>query len=284
MRWLRGTAAAIAAGAALATPGDAFADGGAYIELDRTHYLVGSTATGEAYVSVPEGQQRVFEEGPFYVFVLPGRSWIQERRPIPNGALRVGTVTIEHDRGSEFKVRMSFTVPELPGDYYNVGICNDPCTIAGFREPLTTEISIVATVREGELLTENSSLYSKTWNLRRQVRRSERTNEELEDRLSYGNDQLLEYTGRIEGLERRLTARNHVAPAASEDRPLIDAWAFVTILGAAIAAAFGIGLAMVFSRRPARPLEAETRLDEELGLLLRPGSDSPRASEAGIVR
>ena len=52
-------------------------------------------------------------------------------------------MTIEHDRGTAFALSASFTVPDPPGDSYAPGVCNDPCTISGFREPLTGGISIV---------------------------------------------------------------------------------------------------------------------------------------------
>jgi hypothetical protein len=272
MRTLRSLAAATAAMIVIAIPTGAFADGGAYVEFDRTHHLPGSIATGKAFVSVPESKQQVLDQGPFYVFVLPPRAWIQEGRPIPDEALRVGTVTIERTRGTEFELEMSFVVPDLAGNYYTVAVCNDPCTIAGFREPLTGEISIIATSREGQLLTENSRMWSKTWSLRREVHKVERANEQLEDRLEYGTDQLLQYLDRIEALEGRLAARNGAALASSttDDRPIIDPWAFVAILGALIFALTAIALAVVFSRRVIRvgPPEPVPRIDAELELLL----------------
>ena len=273
MRTLRSLAVATAAMSVITIPAGALADGGAYVEFDRTHHLAGSTATGRAFVSVPHAKQHVFEQGPFYVFVLPPRVWIQEGRPIPDEALRVGTVAIEHTRGAEFELRMSFSVPDLPGSYYTVAVCNDPCTIAGFREPLTGDISIIATPREGELLTKNSRLWSKAWSLRRQIRKVERANEELVDRLDHGTDQLLGYSDRIEELERQLTTRTGTAAArasASDDRPIIDAWAFVAILGAVILALTSIALAIIFAHR-ARRLdlpEADARIDEEMDLLM----------------
>jgi hypothetical protein len=130
-------------------PTEASADGGAYIDLDRTHFLVGSTGHAEIYVSVPASKQGLFERGPFYLYVTPGRSPVTEGRPLPSTAVRLATMTIEHDRRTAFELSASFTVPDLPGDYYALGVCNDPCTISGFREPLTGEISIVADAARG---------------------------------------------------------------------------------------------------------------------------------------
>jgi hypothetical protein len=121
----------------LAMPGGAGADGGSYIELNRTHYLPGETAVGLAYVFVPESKQDLFERGPFYAFVVPRGATIREDRPIPDGVIRVGTFSIEHERGKSFELRVSFTVPDLTGAFYTIAFCNDPCTISGFREPLT---------------------------------------------------------------------------------------------------------------------------------------------------
>jgi hypothetical protein len=157
----------------------AWADGGAYLDLDRTHYLPGQTARFEGYVSIPRAKQDLIEHGPFYVFVAPPRTSVIEGRPIPTAAVRAGTASIERDRGSVFELHGSFVVPELAGRSYGLSVCNDPCTISGFREPLTGTISIVATAREGELLTEVSRLNGRNWSLRRQVRKGERANLEI---------------------------------------------------------------------------------------------------------
>jgi len=158
MRTRRWIGAAMLVGATLGWLSPASADGGAYLDLDRTHYLPGQTARVEGYVSIPRAKQDLIERGPFYVFVVPPRTAVTEGRPIPAEAVRAGTVSIERDRGTIFEVRGSFVVPELTGRSYGLAVCNDPCTISGFREPLTGTISIVATAREGELLTEVSRL------------------------------------------------------------------------------------------------------------------------------
>ena len=176
MRRRRWIVAAMLVAATFARAPVAWADGGAYLDLDRTHYLPGQTARVEGYVSIPRAKQDLIERGPFYVFVVPPRTAVTEGRPIPGDAVRVGTVSIERDRGTTFELRGSFVVPELAGRSYGLYICNEPCTISGFREPLTGTISIVATAREGELLREVSRLNGRTWSLRRQVRKAERAN------------------------------------------------------------------------------------------------------------
>ena len=150
MRRRRWIGAAMLVGATLAGTSAASADGGAYLDLDRTHYLPGQTARAEGYVSIPRAKQGLVERGPFYVFVVPGRPAVTEGRPIPADAVRVATVSIQRDRGTTFELHASFVVPDLAGRSYELRVCNDPCTISGFREPLTGTISIVATAREGE--------------------------------------------------------------------------------------------------------------------------------------
>lgn len=165
------------------SPVEASADGGAYIDLDRTHFLVGSTGHAETYVSVPVRKQDLFDRGPFYLFVTPLRTPVTEGEPLPDGAVRLAAMTVERDRGSAFELSASFTVPDLPGDFYALGVCNDPCTISGFREALTGEISIVQTAREAELLNERQHLSGQIYGLKRQIRRLERANDVLSSRL-----------------------------------------------------------------------------------------------------
>jgi len=178
MRRRRWIGAAILVGATLGGPSIARADGGAYLDPDRTHYLPGQTAHAETYVDVPRAKQHLLERGPFYLFVVPEGVTVVEGRPIPSEAVRVATISIERDRRTAFELRASFVVPELASRFYALAVCNDPCTISGFREPLTGPISIVATTREGELLTEVGRLNNRVWSLHRQVRKAERLDEE----------------------------------------------------------------------------------------------------------
>ena len=103
MRRRRWIGAAVLVGATFAGAPVARADGGAYLDLDRTHYLPGQTARFEGYVSIPRAKQDLVERGPFYVFVVPPRTAVTEGRPIPADAVRAGTVSIERDRGSDVR-------------------------------------------------------------------------------------------------------------------------------------------------------------------------------------
>jgi hypothetical protein len=255
MRVRRGLIVGFVLGATLALPLEASADGGAYFEMDRTHYVVGGPASGIGYVSIPMPHQDLLERGPFYVYVVPGRSWIQEGRPLPSGAIRVGTATIERESGTTFAIGMSFTVPQVPGDYYNIQMCNDPCTVAGFQEPLSAYVSIVQTEREAELLNELDQMSRKFWGMRHQAKKAEKLNEELTTSYDLSRGSVVELSAEISRLERELEAARAggAAPATSpdvgSDRPLVEAWALVA-LGLAVLVAFtAIGLALVFSRR-----------------------------------
>ena len=150
MRARRVIVIATTVGAVLLSPVAARADGGAFIEFDRTHYLPGETATGEAYVYLEKQHQGLLDRGPFYAYLLTGGANLQLGQPIPAGAIRLGTFDVEPYRAADwFEMTVSFTVPDLTGDFYSVVVCNDPCTVWGFKEPLSGLISVVQTAREG---------------------------------------------------------------------------------------------------------------------------------------
>lgn len=240
MRRRRWIGAAMLVGATLGGPSMAWADGGAYIDLDRTHYLRGQTAQAKGYVYVPRAKQHLFERGPFYLYVTPERTPIGEGRPIPEGAVRVGTVSIDRGRGKTFELRASFVVPQLDGETYALGVCNEPCTIAGFREPLTGTISIVATAREGELLNQVDVLNRQAWNLRRQVRKAERVDEDLRAQLGAAEVARSELAIRIRELEA-------AAPRAIPSGRRQFVWTRVALILAG--GLFALALALVVRRR-----------------------------------
>ncbi|HVF08768.1 MAG TPA: hypothetical protein VNC60_09335, partial [Actinomycetota bacterium] len=110
------------------TPAAARANGGASVEFDGMHHLPGDVVTGELYVSIPKGKLGLLDRGPFYAYLLAGNDVIEAARPLPPGAVRVGTFVVEK-RATDAELAVTFTVPELVGDYYNVGMCNDPCNL-----------------------------------------------------------------------------------------------------------------------------------------------------------
>jgi hypothetical protein len=245
-RWL--VVLALAAPLALVTP--AIADGGAYIELDRTFYLAGSTARAEAYVSVPIADQDVLERGPFHLYILPEGSWLEERRRLPRQAIRVGTFALEEYAPKSFELTASFTVPDLPTARYSVQVCNDPCTVAGFREPLTGLLTIATTPVEASLLERTSSMEWWVASLRDRVSRLRDEREELEAALQVAFDDRNALRAELSDLSSPPPAASPlVAPATEADRSLVDPWALLALGGAVVVGIVAIALALVFSRR-----------------------------------
>jgi hypothetical protein len=224
----------------------ASANGGAYLELDRAHYLPGEHGTAVTYVTVPERRESIFDLGPFYLYALPDGMFLREDRPIPEGAVRIGTFAVEEER-HQYELTADFTVPQLESRSYSLEVCNDPCTVSGFREALSGSISIVATQREAELLTRNSQLYSRMYQLRGDVRQAERrlekAQEEFELQLANGQADRGELTSRIEQLEQELAASQERAADAA--RTPFEPW----LVGAIAVLVVGAGLLMLRRRR-----------------------------------
>lgn len=247
---------------ALVAPATANANGGAFIDFrgggSGSHHLIGDPVTGVTYVAVPKDKQDLFERGPFYAFLLREGAFLTEGRPIPADAIRLGTFTFAKTRDGSFALRTSFTVPSVPGGFYSVQLCNDPCTISGFRESLSGDLSIVATEREADLLRDLARQDGRMWRLRRDVRQAGRANEELQttiDTLQAERDTL---ASEVDRLETESTAAVAAAAEPSEGRPLVDAWALVAVGAALIVALLAIALAVVFGRRHARFVAPET--------------------------
>jgi hypothetical protein len=239
----------------LGTAADATANGGAYLEFDRTHYLPGDAGVATTYVSVPRRKVHLFDRGPFYLFAVPNGMSLLEGQPVPSGAIRLGTVTIEEEKDA-YELVAEFTVPHIDPGFYEIGVCNDPCTISGFRESLEGRISIVETRREAELLTQNAELRGRLFGVRREARRAERRLEaaegELETQLTFGASERDRMTAEIERLQSQLAAARERA-AASLVRVPFDRWVVGAIVLVSLVAA-----ALAFRRR--RMLPAMTDL------------------------
>ena len=224
----------------LAVPTEAAANGGASLVLDRTHYLVGDEGVATGAVYLPIARRGILERGPFYLFVVP-RGTLREGRPIPDGAIRLGTFTIEPAEDGYVELRAPFVAPDLASGFYSVEVCNDPCTIAGFRDALVGGISIVATRREAALLVQNDRLWSRFYGMRHEARmaqrRLERVEEDLETQLSFGSSERARLASEIDRLEARLAATEGDLAAARE-RALADPWVVggIVLLGLVAAA------------------------------------------------
>jgi hypothetical protein len=147
-------------------------------------------------------------------------------------------------------------VPDVPGEYYNIQICNDPCTISGFREPLTGSMSIVQTTREAQLLNKQQKLWGANWSLERQLRKANKANGELTAGLEQSNRSNIELTAEIGRLEGALEDATSADPASGAsqvdaDRPLVEAWALLAIVLALLVALVSVALGLIFTRRHA---------------------------------
>jgi MYXO-CTERM domain-containing protein len=257
MRALRWVLAAAVIGSVFIPPGAASANGGAYLSFDRTHYLPGETAVASVYVSVPPAREGLLERGPFYAYLLPKDQWIREGRPVPPDAIRLGALTIEPEKARQFDLEVSFTVPELPGDFYNIGVCNDPCTLSGFRESISGYISLVGTAREAELLNQQGRLFGRVAHFRREAAKSGREAEDLQARLDSGVETQSDLAAQVERLEAEagelqaeLAAASLVARAEeATPRPLIATWAATGIAVGLLMLAAAVG----FRRRRSGP-------------------------------
>ena len=219
MRARRGIVIATTMGALLLHPVAAWADGGAFIEFNRTHYLPGETATGETYVYLEGPHQGLLDRGPFYAYLLTGDAGLRLGRPIPPGALRVGTFDVEPYQAEDwFELTVSFTVPDLTGDFYTVVVCNDPCTVWGFKEPLTGLISVVQTAREGALLTQRQRLLGRIYSVHRHEKKTEKAVAELNDQLVDANRVRSTMASEMSDLQDRLAAAVAAASGNVRDR------------------------------------------------------------------
>ncbi len=255
MRAIRRSVMVAAVGAVVAVPAGAAANGGSFFEFTRTHHMPGQTAEASTVVFVPVKNQGVFDRGPFYGFVLPPGTAIQEGKPIPSGAVNVGAFSIKRLSREEFGVRLSFTVPDVPGRLYTVGMCNIPCTVEGFGEPLTAVLSIVHTQREAELLITQSRLQATVSNLRRELEEATDRTSSLTSLLHYERAGAHKLTKEIARLESEVQKARADATAARSARPLIDLWPAV---GIGLALSLVAGAIFFRRRRPASLVVPDT--------------------------
>jgi len=237
------------AAAVLVPPPVAGANGGAYLEFDRTYYVEGDAGHAETYVSIPASKEHLLDEGPFYVFALPRGASLEEGKPIPPGAVRLGTVSVTEEDDA-YELSIEFMVPALDPGGYGIGVCNDPCTISGFRESLGGGFSVVETRREAELLTLRDRLRGELFGARREARRAERrlaaVQDDLDAQLAFASSDRSELAAEIERLETQLAAARE--QHASEGRAPFDPW----LVGAILLVTFVVAL-LAFRRRRMLP-------------------------------
>ncbi len=225
-------------------PGTAEANGGAYFELDRTYYVHGEPGRAEYYAAIPEKHQGLLEQGPFYGFLLPTRVALKEGKPIPAQAARVGTFTIENAKRDTFRFRLDFTTPTLATGAYQLRLCNDPCTLTGFREAVYGYVTIAATATEVELLRQEQDLRSQLGRVKRELKKSDEASTEANRALEAVTASRATLAAEVTKLRAQVTELE-AEPAPTP--PTIDPWAAVLI-----ALAIGLLAVVLMRRRPAR--------------------------------
>jgi hypothetical protein len=120
----------------------------------------------------------------------------------------------------------------VTGDYYQVGLCNDPCTVDGFGETVSGSVSIVATAREARLLTENGKLHARAAGLERDLRKAEKSAEEqaaaTSSALAESEAEGQALHSQVRTLEADLAASQETAARAEARLPL-EPWAAAAI-------------------------------------------------------
>jgi hypothetical protein len=217
----------------VSTAAPATADGGgAYLNFDRTHYLPGQTAVGRTSVAIPLGKRSVLDDGPFYAYLVMGARWPTVGRPLPNDALRIGTFVFHHRTGARFDLFARLSIPDVRGDFYWVSLCNDPCTVNGFSQPVMGSLSIVQTEREARLLNEIQHRSARIGDLLREVRTNEKELSRMSSTLTAVEDDDRLMNARVGRLTDALAAAR--ARRSLLDTPAIAAAALLLLLAIAV--------------------------------------------------
>jgi hypothetical protein len=283
---IRAAIAAIGAVAVGLAPSAARANGGAYVEFEGTHHLPGEQVQGELYVSVPAAKVGLLDRGPFYAYLLPGGRSI-DGSGLPAGAIRVGTFDVERD-GKQAELRVSLTVPEVPGDYYQVGLCNDPCTITGFGVPVSGSLSIVATEREAALLSDLGRANVRANGLQRDLHKAEKA---AEAEAAVADLELEQSEAARSALSTQIRAVEADLAAATEDASgRVDGWAAAAVAIALAVAGWLAGRGArrrrqvaVSGRQPSPSRSLVGNAAENAGASGSPASSAPAASSSRVA-
>jgi hypothetical protein len=85
------------------------------------------------YVPNQSSQERLDRAGPFYAWLSPGDSYLVNDR-LPADAIRLAPFVIRWKSSSGGRAEAHLTVPGVPSGEYVVIVCDDPCTLLGFKE------------------------------------------------------------------------------------------------------------------------------------------------------
>lgn len=145
-------AAATVIGAMMAAAPPAAA-GGSWLETEQSHYAPGDHAMTRG-VFGDGSYEGTLDDGPFYLYLVPGYRWLRRNQPIPEWALRLGPLTIRPAEGQYccWVASADFTVPEVAPGRYSLDYCNDPCTVDGIGDLLGGSFFVGESEREARLM------------------------------------------------------------------------------------------------------------------------------------
>jgi hypothetical protein len=206
-RWL--IAGMVMAGVVAA--GGPAAAGGSWLEPDRPSYAPGDP--GMAGGVFGDGSyEGTVEDGPFFLYMVPGYRYLPRNGSIPDWAELLGPLTIKRATGKYccWVASAAFTVPDVPPGRYTLDYCNEPCTLDGIGDLVGGTFMVADTTREAKLSAKVDQLREDLLRSRQEAERLE----EVKGKLAERNEDLTDAESRI----RRLTVELAGARAESEAR------------------------------------------------------------------
>jgi hypothetical protein len=146
-RWL--AAAVIGAMMVAAPPATA---GGSWLETERSNYAPGDHAMARG-VFGDGSYEGTVEDGPFYLYLVPGYRGLPRNQSIPEWAVPLGPLSIGPAEGRYccWVASADFTVPDVAPGRYSLDYCNDPCTVDGIGDLLGGSFFVGASRQEARL-------------------------------------------------------------------------------------------------------------------------------------
>ena len=107
----------------------------------------------------------------------------------------------------------------MTGDFYSVAMCNDPCTVQGFKESIIGYMSIVETAREGDAADAEPTTVNRIYTLRRAGKKQDKAFTELEGQFDALDRVRSSMASQMSAMEDRLAAARAAASSARERAP-----------------------------------------------------------------
>jgi hypothetical protein len=217
------------AGALLTTATSPALAGGSWLETDHDHYAPGDLAVARG--AFGDGTlEGTVEDGPFYLYLVPGYRWLPRHGSIPDWAEHLGPLSIKESTGNVccWVASARFTVPDVPPGRYSLDYCNEPCTLNGIGDLMGASFIVADTEREAQLAARVDRLQQKIPVLRKKIQHFEEDARKLAENgreLAVAREQIVELK------EELADFRSRRAPAESTagSRPLLPAWGIVLV-------------------------------------------------------